>query len=89
MLYFHSCACRGDVALADLGDEVIIEEFIDIVIGLPAPIEVGEGIVHILGPGVHDALAARCWAGRRSGRRGRPAGPLTNSWAVRLKLAML
>lgn len=47
---FIGAHAEAAVALADLGDEVVIEEFIHIVIGLPAPFRAGERVVHILRP---------------------------------------
>jgi len=76
------------VALADLRDEVVIEEFIHIVIGLPAPFGAGERVVYILRPGIDDALAARIGL-EGDLRAGEGWWPLRNSRAVRLKLAML
>ena len=42
----------------DLRQEVLVEERVGIVIGLPAPFETCQLVVHIFGPGVDDALLA-------------------------------
>src|SRR6185369_3006724 len=47
------------VSLPDFRQEVIVEEGVCVVIGLPVPLSAGEGVVHILRPGVDYALAAR------------------------------
>ena len=47
------------VSLPYLGQEILIEEFIHVVIGLPMPFGTRQGVVHIFGPRVDDALPAR------------------------------
>ncbi len=77
------------VAFADLGDEIIVEEFVHIVIRPPAPLEARQRIIHGLRPGIHDAWR-RGFGWKEICAPGKDWSALwRNSPAVRLKLAML